>query len=201
MFFILKQASSSTPKTFAQEKHKQKIKRGGATGISSGTPEYKITLSIALKLKRLLENKGIKVIMTRESNNVNISNSERAQIANKAKADLSVRIHADGNANSFVNGYSVFYPEKNLWTEEIYIESRRAAQLISNELSITGAKNNGITPRGDLTGFNWSKVTSVLVETGFLSNPNEDKLLNNDAYQEKIAQGIFNGIVEFLLKQ
>jgi N-acetylmuramoyl-L-alanine amidase len=173
---------------------------GGATGISTGVPEYKIALAVSLKLKSLLEERGYKVIMTRETNNVNISNSERAKIANKAKAALFVRIHADSSTSQSVNGYSVLYPAKNQWTENIYNKSIRAAQIVSDKLSATGAKNNGIVPRADITGFNWSKVPVILIESGFLSNPSEDRSLNKSSYQQKIAKSITSGIVSFLSK-
>ena len=58
--------------------------------------------------------------------------------------------------------------------------------------------NRGVIERSDLTGFNWSKVPVVLIEMGFLSNPEEDSLLNDSSYQEKIAQGLCNGILEAL---
>jgi N-acetylmuramoyl-L-alanine amidase len=170
----------------------------GTKGILSGVPEYQITLAISLKLKNLLEKKGAKVVMTREINEVDISNVERAEIANRSNADLFVRIHADGNTDTSQNGISVLYPAKYQWTKRIYVESKRAAQLTLDELSVTtGAKKNMIVARGDITGFNWSKVPVILVETGYLTNPREDKLLNTDDYQWKVAQGICNGILRF----
>ena len=57
-----------------------------------------------------------------------------------------------------------------------------------------GMKNRGIITRGDLTGFNWSKVPVILLEAGFLSNPNEDRMLNSPEYQDKIARGLAKGI-------
>lgn len=174
----------------------------GTKGVISGVPEYQITLAISFKLKSLLEKKGFKVIMTREKNEVDISNAERAEIANRAKADLFLRIHTDGSPDPDVNGVSVFYPKRNQWTEDIYIESKDAAQFILNELvESTGAKKNEIMPRGDLVGFNWSKVTVIVVEAGFLTNPGEDELLNTDDYQWKVAQGICNGVSRFLLNK
>lgn len=173
--------------------------RGGARGIVSKIPEYKITLQISMRLKALLEKAGIRVVMTRETDDVNVSNIERARIANEAKANLFVRIHADGSESPLINGISTLYPSRNQWTEAIHSESLRAAQLIQQELiRNTGRKDNGIVARDDLTGFNWSKVPVVLVEVGFLSNPEEDELLNDSEFQQRIAQGIFNGIKRYL---
>ncbi|WP_293978545.1 N-acetylmuramoyl-L-alanine amidase, partial [uncultured Clostridium sp.] len=56
--------------------------------------------------------------------------------------------------------------------------------------------NRGISVRDDMTGFNWSKVPVILVEMGFMSNPEEDKLLSDEGYQNKLAQGLCNGIVK-----
>ena len=61
--------------------------------------------------------------------------------------------------------------------------------------------NRGVIERSDLTGFNWSKVPVVLIEMGFLSNPEEDNLLNSDSYQEKLAQGLYKGILKALGEQ
>ncbi|MCI0454188.1 MAG: N-acetylmuramoyl-L-alanine amidase [Candidatus Dadabacteria bacterium] len=137
--------------------------------------------------------------MTRETNDVDISNVERTEIANRANANLFVRIHADRFPDPNINGVSIFYPGKNRWTEGIHIESKKAAQLVSDELLITtGAKKNRIKPRVDISGFNWSRVPVILVEVGYLTNPSDDELLNTDEYQWKVAQGIRNGILRFL---
>lgn len=171
---------------------------GGTSGVTTRIPEYEVNLQVAMRLKDLLEAKGYKVIMTREKNDVNISNAERAGLANEAGADLVVRIHADGNADQSVRGVSILYPAKNEWTGGFYLESKSAAGAVLSEIiKATGAENDGIVARGDITGFNWSKEPVILVEMGYLTNKDEDKLLTSDDYQKKMAQGIFNGIEKF----
>lgn len=92
-------------------------------------------------------------------------------------------------------------PEKLGYTSNISDISRQYGEVILNSLVNTcGMKNRGIMPRNDMTGFNWSKVPVVLVEMGFMSNPNEDRKLSDDEYQNKLAQGLCNGIVEALKK-
>jgi N-acetylmuramoyl-L-alanine amidase len=173
----------------------------GTRGRSSGTPEYKVTLEIAKRLEAILKAKNMKVIMIRETNDVDISNIQRAEIGNNAKAALVVRIHADGSTNESVNGISTLYPADNKWTNEIFGESRDAARIVQeNVVQSSGHKDNGIVARDDLSGFNWSKVPTILVETGFLTNVQEEKALLSDEYQEKLAQGIADGIIEYLEK-
>lgn len=172
---------------------------GGGRGINSRTPESQIVLKIALKLRSLLEKEGVKVVMTRTKEEVNVSNIERAQIANKAKANLFVRIHLDSSSNSSIKGITTLYPAKNQWTQGIYQRSKKAAQTIHPYvIRETGALSRGLKERSDMTGFNWSKVPVILIEGGFLSNPTEDQKLNTESYQTKIATGLAKGILAFL---
>jgi len=172
---------------------------GGATGVSTGIPEYEITLQIAMNLKKRLESQGVKVVMVRTVNDVDIVNSKRAAIANKANADLFIRIHADGSPNSSVVGISTLYPASNKWTRSFAGESKTAAVMVQKAMiQSTGAVDRGAIKRSDLSGFNWAKVPSVLVETGFLSNRVEDKLLASPHYQDKLAEGIAAGAMKYL---
>lgn len=190
--------SSLEPIAPGSSKTKPKV-AGGATGVATRTPEYEITLKISLVLKNILESKKIKVVMTRTTNDINVSNIERAQIANKAKANLFVRIHADGNTDSGVNGISTLYPANNSLSSSIFNESKKAAELIQEALiKNTGRNDRGAKQRSDLSGFNWSKVPVILVESGFLSNREEDLKLNTSEEQKQIAQGIADGIIEFM---
>jgi N-acetylmuramoyl-L-alanine amidase len=78
--------------------------------------------------------------------------------------------------------------------------SRKAgAYILYRIIAKTGAVNRGIIERSDLSGFNWSEIPVLLIEAGFLSNPREDIFLNSDDYQNRIARGIFEGIVSYLM--
>lgn len=192
--------SSTEPISPGSKLKKAKVS-SGTTGISTRIPEYKFNLSIALKLQTLLRSKGFKVVMTRETNDVNISNIERAEVGNNAKADLSVRIHADGSTDKSRHGVSVLYPA-SLITENINGISKVAASDILKEVVYeTSSKSLGVTPRTDLTGFNWTRVPSILIEAGFMTNTNEDRMLEKKDYQDKIVKGIGEGIEEFLLSK
>ena len=83
---------------------------GGTRGAATGKPEYELTLEISLKLKEELLRRGYTVVMIRETNDVNISNAERAQIANTSGASAFLRIHADGSDNSSVSGATALCP-------------------------------------------------------------------------------------------
>jgi N-acetylmuramoyl-L-alanine amidase len=171
----------------------------GATGVTSGVPEYEIDLEIATNLQRRLRAAGIRVVMTRTTNDVDISNVERAQIANKAKADLFIRVHADSSTDPNAAGVSTLYPATNQWTKPIVTSSRKAAALVrQHTLSTTGAENGGSVARSDIAGFNWSEVPAILVQTGFQSNAVEDKLLSSARYQDRLAEGMADGVLAYL---
>lgn len=173
---------------------------GGAQGISTKTPEYLVNMEVSKRLKSLLEQRGFTVVMTKTDNSVSLGNVERAEVGNKANANLVIRIHADSSDNSTVTGASMLIPQAiNDNTKAIYDESKRCGQIVLNTLvSEIGMKNRGLDPRNDMTGFNWSKVPVILVEMGFLSNPDEDKKLSSAEYQDKLAKGLADGISEAL---
>jgi len=172
----------------------------GTRGVVTGVPESQLVLTIALKLRAVLEAHGVKVVMTRTTQNVDISNSQRAQIANAAHANLFVRIHANGNSDESIHGSEVLYPSSiKGWTDTIAAPSKRAASLAEQDLvAATGARNLGLVARGDITGFNWSKVPVILPEVGFMTNPNEDRLMETSAYQTKIVGTLAQAILTFI---
>jgi N-acetylmuramoyl-L-alanine amidase len=150
----------------------------GAMGVVTGAPESRLALAVSLKLKAALEAHGITVIMTRTTQDVNISNMQRALLANQAGADLFIRVHADAHSNSAVSGAHVLYPATIAgWTDDIAVPSKNAATLVLKELvAATGAKNLGLMVRSDMSGFNWSNVPVIIPEIGFMTNPAEDRL-------------------------
>jgi N-acetylmuramoyl-L-alanine amidase len=178
---------------------KAKVSSGTASS-NTGSPESELVLTVSLKLRDALLAHGIQVVMTRTTQDVDISNSQRAQMANEAGANLFVRIHANGASNSSAYGLSVLYPVSIAgWTDDIAVESKRAATLALEELiAATGAKNRGLSPRSDMTGFNWSDVPVFLPEIGYMTNQAEDALLATSAYQDKIVLGLTRAILSYL---
>ena len=175
----------------------------GTSGVSSGTNESTITLAIGLKLRDALQARGIKVVMTRTSQDVDLSNIQRTKIANAAHAALYIRVHADGAESSSTHGIHTLYPATiSGWTDDIAVVSKRAAQLAQNALiAATGAADRGLDARDDMTGFNWSDVPVIIPELGFMSNPEEDRLLNSASYQQKIADALADAAVRFIQEQ
>ena len=77
-------------------------------------------------------------------------------------------------------------------------KSKIAGEIVLEEYILaTGAKNNGLAVRNDMTGFNWSEVPVILMEVGFMTNPEEDALMETDEYQEKMVKGIINGLERY----
>ena len=170
----------------------------GTSGVVTHKDESLVNLQVAKRLQAQLQKRGVKVIMIRTSQNVNIPNSTRAKVANAAHADLIIHLHCD-SAGASTKGLLVMVPAKNKWTGPILSASTRAGKDIqAAALATTGAHNRGISKRSDLVGFNWSKVPSVFVEMGLMSNPAEDRKLSTAAYQDKLAVGMANGIRSYL---
>lgn len=172
----------------------------GATGCATGKTESQVNLEVALKLQQALTSQGYTVIMCRTSQNVDISNAQRAEIANNNHADAFIRLHCDSSTSSSATGTLTLAPStSNPYCASIASESQALSKSIVNNIcSVTGSRNRGVSIVDNMTGLNWSKVPVTIVEMGFLSNPQEDRLLSSDDYQNKIVQGIVNGIGAYL---
>lgn len=171
----------------------------GTQGVATKKPEYVLNLEVSLKLGDALAKKGYKVVMTRTKHDVNLSNVQRAQYCNKQKADLSIRIHADGNTNRSVQGMHVLYPSGKV-TKAINTKSKDASSKVLNHLiKNTKAKKlgSGLSPRSDITGFNWSTTPVILIEMGFMSNAAEDRKLATASYQNLIVKGTVDGVNQY----
>jgi N-acetylmuramoyl-L-alanine amidase len=180
----------------------RKIKDGGGTrGIVSGLSEAALNMRVASLLRPLLERAGVRVVLTRTATaGTSMGNVARARIANRSGADLFLRIHADGSAESSVRGTHVLYPAlRPGWTDDIRDASLRAARIVQRELRQSlGFPDRGLQERSDITGFNWADVPAILVEMGFMTNPVEDRLLATPAYQRRAAVGLCRGVLRFL---
>lgn len=173
----------------------------GTRGYATKVPEYRRTLEVALRLRDMLEAAGIRVVMVRTTSDVDITNRQRALLGNDEKADLVVRLHCDGYPSHGVHGITTLAPAKNRWTGPIVARSLTAAARIRKAvIAATGARDRGISRRSDLVGFNWSKVPTVLVEMGFMSNAAEDRRMGTASYQDRMARGLAAGVSSYLAR-
>ena len=172
----------------------------GATGVSTGKLESLINLEVALKLQQKLEMSGYQVKMIRTSQDVNISNRERAMVANDSNCAAFIRLHCNSADSSSASGTLTIAPSTNnpycsQIAEASYNLSKR---VVDNICSQTGSKNRGVMINDTMSGINWCKVPVTIVEMGFLSNYEEDRLLSDSSYQDKIVNGIVKGINEYM---
>lgn len=174
----------------------------GKVGVNNSL-EKDINLSIALKLETLLELNDIKVIMTREEDlglySESDSNKKRADLNNRldiihsSGADLAVSIHQNSFTGESVKGAQVFYhtksPQGKMLAETIQAQLKKTI----NDGNHRKAKSNS-----DYYMLRKTECPLVIVECGYLSNANEEKLLNDQEYQEKMAWGIHLAILRFI---
>lgn len=172
----------------------------GTSGVATGMPEYELNLQVALKLKAELEKRSYQVIMIRETNEVNLSNAERAEVANDAGADVFIRIHANGSEDQSVTGaMTICQTPSNPYNGTLYEKSHALAECVLEEyVAATGAKKEYVWETDSMSGINWAQVPCTIVEMGYMTNPEEDQKMASDAYQEQIVSGIANGIDRYM---
>jgi len=163
----------------------------GARGVKTKIPEYVGTLQISMYLKEELEKLGAQVVMTRTTNDVNINNIERAQMLNAAGVDVALQVHLNASEKKTQQGFSVYAKYSDF-------ESQAIGQIIlENACRVSGAKMLKVVASNNYMSLNWTETPTVLIECGYLSNAEEDVKLNSPVYQQLIAQGIAEGLVEY----
>lgn len=179
---------------------------GGAVGVG-GTIEQKINLEVSKKVEEVLVGKGIKVIMTRKDENCISDESEgktlremkkedmnkRLNIIRESDAQLFVSIHMNQFPQEKVNGLRLFFDKKHPETKEL-------AEIMQKRMAeVTGAKMYAVkTADQSLFLMKNPPVPAILVECGFISNPEEEKKLNDEDYQSRLAWAIAEAVEKYL---
>lgn len=166
----------------------------GAISPNLKMKEKEVVLDVSLKLKKLLENAGFKVYMTRDDDNY-IGLYDRPGIANELGADAFVSVHANAAGRSSAEGAQVLYYPNDSRDNKTFASMTRDALV--KELN---TPDKGIIQRPNLVVIRETKMPAVLLELGFLTNPREEKLLAQKDYRQKCAQGAYNGIIEYFNK-
>ncbi len=178
--------------------------------VQNGTTEVHINWLVALKLRALLEAKGISVVMTKSAENELVTNRDRAVIANRANAVAMVRLHCDASTDS---GFALYYPDRQGKTQnvtgpspEVIDRSHRAALVLHEAMSSNlqdtlkdgGVRGDSATfvgsRQGALTGSIFSEVPVVTIEMVVLSNKRDAEFIKSESGQLRMAQAIAAGI-------
>ena len=161
---------------------------GLVVGINPGHQTKTITK------KYPIADAGATVVITRTSNDVSITNIDRARMLNKAGVDIAIHLHCNSSSYESKEGLSVYRKTTGKWQDE---EKTMAKALADAMSAATGAVNLGVKTYNGYMSLNWSTTPAVLLEMGYISNRREDKLLASKAYRRKMAEGITEGIAQY----
>lgn len=185
--------SAQEPVSPGSKETKAKVS-SGTQGVKTRVPEYEVNLQVALLLRDALEAQGATVYMTRDTNDIDISNVERAEMMNELGVDVVLRLHCNGSTNQSTSGIGLYVKSSGEGAEESYAISE---VLIAAMGEATGANTESVHVRDTYSGLNWSTVPSILVEMGYMSNPDEDEKLCSPEYQSDLVHGMIDGLITY----
>ncbi|MBR6358264.1 MAG: N-acetylmuramoyl-L-alanine amidase [Lachnospiraceae bacterium] len=170
----------------------------GATSVTTDMREHEWNLIMANLVKAELEARGYEVFMTRDKAEVDISNGERAVMANNSGAEILVGLQADAGGTGVNGVYAQLPKSDNAYVGNIYRDCRSLATFIKDAvIAATGASDRGYSESNKLAEINYSKIPVVIMQLGFMSNKEEDAKLQNDEYRQKMAKAICDGIDKY----
>lgn len=157
--------------------------------------EKALALKTATLVKQYLHQKGYRVILTR-SRDIFLSLDKRSSIANDTKSKLFVSIHYNAFKNPQASGIEVFYCSKgNKWRQNH--SKQLATHVLNGMIAATGAKNRGVKT-GNFHVIRETNMPAILIEGGFITNPEEHSHLSDQKYLETMARSIAEGIEKYL---
>lgn len=159
----------------------------------SGLQEKTVNLAIALAAAKLLERRGLDVVLTRSSDRF-VELNERAAIANRRGADLFVSIHADAAPSRSAHGYTIYA------ARSASADSLRLAAAIERRMRSTRVYSRGIR-RSDFRVLVRTSCPAVLVETGYMSNASESRRLADAGHRQRLAAAVADGVFDFLQRR
>lgn len=171
----------------------------GTTGTVSELKEYDLNLSVAEKLKKDLEERGYEVYMTRDGDESDLSEEDRAKEVNESGAQVLISLHANGGDDSSERGVTVLAPSyENEFLKEDRDTIKRSNALadivIQSYCEETGLKLKGLYNEDNQILMNWSKIPVIILEMGYMSNAEDDAYMAETDNQQKMADGIADGI-------
>ena len=174
------------------------IDRGAVSPIN-GLDEVDFNTPLSLKLRDKLEAAGATVIMIRDTEGpINMSLYERSVLTNNANADAFVEIHGDSAANAAAKGIGTWiYTDNTRLTTAAQKDMRNEFGSVMNQALANTTGQPAYVKYGNFSVIRETEVPCVLVECGFLTNAEDVARLATDAYQEKLAQGIYNGLANY----
>ncbi|ODA40241.1 N-acetylmuramoyl-L-alanine amidase [Desulfosporosinus sp. BG] len=170
---------------------------------NSGLKEKDINLDISLRLRKVLESKGCKVILTREvDKDFFLPGFVQGRMAKRAELNQRINLASENNADLFISVHTNSFPRRNTYGMETYYHLKSAtgkalAELIQEQLTRLQSDNKRKAKAGDYYLINQTKMPAVIVEVGFISNPRERKLLLSNSYRDLIAEAIGTGIDQY----
>ncbi|MBE5777221.1 MAG: N-acetylmuramoyl-L-alanine amidase [Clostridiales bacterium] len=174
---------------------------GQAQGVSTRRKESIVVLEVAYLLRDELMRQGANVVMTRSTEEEWVSNLDRCRIAEEGGADFMLRLHCDNRENKNTKGIGIFCPLASTYAKEVAdyetYKTWADALLYAMQKAVGYGENRGQTYFNNAyVGNNWAKMPCFLIEIGFMSNAEEDYKMSESTYQQKLCEGMAQGVYE-----
>ena len=172
---------------------------GQAQGTVTRRYESVVVLEVGKKLRNALLREGASVVMTREDQETPVTNMRRAEIANDAGAHVFIRLHCDNSGNKNARGIFVYIPLSSTYAKEVADKDTYHTYgeiMLKAMKDATGVVKGTVRQNNSYVASNWATMPTFLIEFGFMSNPDDDVLVSTPEFQEKLIEGILNGIEE-----